>query len=70
MSAGPKAARGQRPADITSFQSWGCPPIFVVFVIVAGSAENTLRCKGFLPYGRPCLERVTGIEPAWSAWKA
>jgi hypothetical protein len=32
--------------------------------------RNALGCNGSLAWGRSCLERVTGIEPAQSAWKA
>jgi len=65
-----RAAETASQAWYHQLLSWGCWPAFVDFYLVAGFVE--MRCAAMDPchWGRPCLERVTGIEPAFSAWKA
>ena len=35
-----------------------------------GTTADKRKCLGLLHFRKKSVERVTGIEPAWPAWKA
>ena len=65
-----KSLRRQRQPDITSPSGWGCVAFFVDNVCRAASIQMPCAATNPGPEDRDSVERVTGIEPAWPAWKA
>ena len=58
------------PARHSQPLGWGCVAHFVDISVCVTSVKMLCAATNLDPEDRDSVERVTGIEPAWPAWKA